>query len=236
MRRFLLSLIAALTLFGQALAATAPETSRVDTARTFADALVETHQSEVQAKRDVDAIPVGPNRGNLILMAIVRNCTRTKMKLNVTIERLRQIHIADPQFNTLVPYLVENYTRKVELYDEMIQAAQLLLAGPKPGVDYGKVTGHMPEITAQVEYVDESIFKITPMVGLLLVLQKPDSKNHPSHLWITRQQGLEIITRLQRGFGGALDVKEQNWTTNSASVLRTVLRDKGYMYSDDPWL
>jgi hypothetical protein len=235
MRSFIFPLIAALTLCGHTHAAPADDTNRFDVARTFADSLVETHQAEEQAKRDVAAIPIGPEQAQLVLMAMVRNGTRTKMKLNVMIERLRQIHIADPQFSSLVPYLADSYTRKAELYGEMVQAAKTLLAGPKKDVDYGRLTAHMPEVTAQVEFVDETIFKISPMVGLLLVSRKPDSKNHLSHLSITRQQSQELVTRLQRGFGSSLDAKEQNWTTSSASLLRTVLRDKGYKYADDAW-
>jgi hypothetical protein len=237
MRSFLLPLVAALTLCSLACAAlAADDTSRFDVARTFADALVETHQAEEQAKRDVAAIPMGPEQAQFILMAMVRNCTRTKMKLNVMIQRLRQIHIADPQFSTLVPYLADNYARKAELYDEMVEAAKTLLEGPKEGANYGKLAAHMPEVTAQVEFVDETIFKISPMIGLLLVSRKPDRKNHLSRLSITRQQARELTTKLQQGFGRALDAKEPNWTTSSASLLRTFLHDKGYKYADDPWL
>jgi hypothetical protein len=235
MRSFLLLLVAALTLCGLSYAAPADEMGRLEMARTFADALIETHQAEEQARRDLAAIPAGPNREQLVFMALVRNGTRTRMKLNVMIARLRQIHIADPRFATLVPSLADSYARKAELFGEMVEAAKMLLAGPKEGVDYGKLAGHMPEVTAQAEFVDETIFRISPMVSMLLISHKPDSKNHLSHLSITRQQALELITRLQRGFGTSLDAKEQNWTISSASLLRTMLRDKGYKYADDPW-
>jgi len=127
------------------------------------------------------------------------------------------------------------YSQKADLSGEIVQAAQTMLAGPKPDVDYGKLAGHMPEVTAQIEYVNETIFKATPMVAYSLISTKPDSKNHLSHLSITRKQAKELISSLQTGFGKSIDAKDQNWTTAAASLLRTFLRDKGYKYLDDPW-
>jgi len=231
MRLILVTLFAALTLSSQCYAEAVEDTSRYD----FVRELVETHQEEERANLELAAISKGADSWQEVMMSIIRNGTRTRMKLNATIGRLQRKRLTDKKFDMLIPYLTKMYTRKIELYDEMVQAAQTILAGPKPGVDYGKLAGHMPEITAQVEFVDESIFKIVPMVVILIVSDKPDSENHLSHFSITHKQAQDLLSTLQTGFGQSLDAKEQNWTTSSASVMRTYLRDKGFKYSDASW-
>lgn len=212
------------------------QTRPYEFARAFVEQLIETHQVEQLAAREFAAPQKGSGDQQKILISAVRNCTRMKLKLNVMIGRVEQMHLADPNFDKLPPYITQMYARKVELCSEIVQTAQTLLEGPKNGVDYGKLAGHMSEVTAQVEHVNESIFKATPMIALSLVSKRLDSENHLSHLSITRQQAQDLVGRLQSAFGKSLDAKDQNWTTSSASLMRTVLRDKGYKYADDPWL
>src|SRR5471032_370959 len=210
-------------------------TERYELARTFVEELVGMHQAEVLMNRDLKAIPQNSDRTQATMIAIVRNGTRTRMRLNVTIRLLQQIEPVDKNFESLISYLINMYGRKEQLYAEMVDAGKTMLAGEKPGVDYGVLVGRMPEVRAQLEFVDESIFKAVPMLGMLMVSDKPDSKGHLSHFAITRKEAQEIISMIQIGFGKSLDAKEQNWTTSSASILRTYLRDKGFKYSDDPW-
>jgi hypothetical protein len=198
----------------------------------FVQELVETKEYQDLAKREFDS--ARKENAQEVMMAIIRNGTRVKLRLAATVGRLEEMHLDHP-FETLLPTLTEFYNKKIALYDEMVTTAQTFVEGPKPGVDYAKLSAHMPEITAQVEYVDESIFKMTPLVFALLISQKPDSHNHLSHMSITHQQANELVSSLQRGFGKSLDAKDQDWTVSSASVLRYYLRDKGYKYADDPW-
>jgi hypothetical protein len=236
LKRPLAFLLLAVILCGPSQADTAQQTSPYEFARAFVDQLIEAHQGEQLAAREFAAAQKGSDGQQQILISAVRNCTRMKLKLNVMIGRVEQMHLADANFDKLPPYLTQMYARKVDLCGEIVQTAQTLLEGPKAGVNYGKLAGHMPEVTAQVEHVNESIFKATPMVALSLVSNRPDSKNRLSHLSITRKQAQDLLGRLQTAFGKSLDAKDQNWTTSSASLMRTVLRDKGYKYADDPWL
>ena len=93
----------------------------------------------------------------------------------------------------------------------------------------------MPEITAEMEYADESIFKMTPLVFATLINNKPDTKNHLSHLIITKAEGKKLVDSINSRFGSSLSEKNQNWTVSSASVLKTYLAENGYKFSDDPW-
>lgn len=234
---FLFSISTILAL-GKCYAEPIQTTSPYEFASLFVEHLVETHQVEELANREITEIQKNSkshNQGQQILLSVIRNSTRAKLRLNVIISRLKQVQLADANFTILTPYLIDMLTRKVDLFNEIIQSAQDLLSGPKTDTDYGKLAGHMPEITAQVEFINESIFKATPMVGMLLISHKPDSKNHLSHLSVTRQEARRLVTRLQTAFGKSLNDKDQNWTTGSASLIFTVLYDKGYKYTDDPW-
>jgi len=210
----------------------AEDTPHYSVLSEFVRELVETKNNEVIAKSEFASIPQGNTQETM--MSIIRNGTRVKLKLSETINRLKQIHLDKP-YDTLIPSLTEFYTQKLNLYEDMVTTAKTFAAGPQPSVDYGKLAAHMPEITASVDYVDESIFKVTPMVFMLVISDKPDSQNHLSHLAITHKEDVDTLATLQRGFGASMDAKEQSWTVSSASVLRTYLRDKGYKFSDDPW-
>lgn len=229
---FLLSLF---MMFGAKDAQSSNNNYRLEFAGEFIRGLVEAHQSEDAARRDIDGIKKDAEYMQKLMSSIIRNGTRTKMRLQVRLNRLEKIKINDKKFDILVPTVTDLYSRKLALYEEIVRAAQTIIAGPRPDVDYGKLAAHLPEITAQLEFLDETIFKVVPMVGILLISPKPDSKGHLSHFSITRNEAQQLISAIESGFGKSLDEEDQNWNTSSASVLRTYLRDKGFKFSDDKW-
>lgn len=176
----------------------------------------------------------GTEKTQQIMLATIRNGTRMNLKLRTSIYTLKGMKLKKP-FDTLIPAIIFWNEKKMKLYDELIKTAKVFVGGQKANVDYSKLTGRAPEITAEMEYADESLFKITPMVFMLLIDQKPDSKNHLSHLAITKAEGQKLVDSINNYFGTSLDEKEQNWTVSAASVLRVYLTEKGYKYSDDPW-
>ena len=92
----------------------------------------------------------------------------------------------------------------------------------------------MPQIRAQLDYIDQALFEATPSIFITLIDMKPDSQNHASHLIITKAERAGLIDDLNTDFGSKLDQKEPNYTVGAASVLRTYLL-KDYKCSDDPW-
>ena len=81
----------------------------------------------------------------------------------------------------------------------------------------------MPEITAALEYIDESIFQSMVLVFALLIDEKPDSKGHMSHLNITKAQRQKLIENINVLFGESLDKQNKNWTVSSAALLKSYL-------------
>lgn len=235
MRSVLIFLLSSFMIFGMTNAQSSNNNYRLEFASEFIRGLVEMHQSEDAARRDIDGIKKDAEYMQKLMSSIIRNSTLTKMRLQVRLNRLEKVEINDKNFDILVPAVADLYSRKMALYQEIVLAAQAIIAGQRPDVDYGRLAGHIPEITAQIEFLDESLFKVVPMVGMLLISPKPDSKGQLSHFSITRNEAQKLISALENGFGKSLDENDQNWTTSSASVLRTYLRDKGFKFSDDKW-
>ena len=108
------------------------------------------------------------------------------------------------------------------------------MTAPKPGTDPKKFAAEMPQLRAKLDYADETIFKMTPLVFGTLIDMKPDSQNHASHLIITKDERADLINEIDTLFGQKLYSKDQNYIVSAASVLRAALK-KDFRSSDDPW-
>ena len=214
----------------------AQETRHYDVVTEFIRELAETKASQDIATTEfAETQKLGAAEKSTQTMAgIIRNSTRVSLKLRASNSRLSSMQLKEP-YEDLIPTIARWNEEKLKLWGEMSQIAKTFLGGPKPNVDYAKLSARMPEITAMMEYADESIFRLTPMVFMLLIDPKEDSKGHLSHLIITKKEGRQLTGSINNYFGSSLDKKDQNWTVSSASVLRTYLTEKGYKYSDDPW-
>jgi hypothetical protein len=167
-----------------------------------------------------------------IMLDAIRNGTRFKLELNASIGALERMNLKEP-FETLLPNTIQCYKYKTELFGEMVEISKLLVDGvPKPDIDYTKITGRMPEITAQVEYIDESIFQSMPLVFALLIDEKPDKDGHMSRLNITKAQRKKLIDNINGSFGKSLNNKNKTWTVRSAALLKAYLL-KDYKCADE---
>lgn len=157
------------------------------------------------------------------MMTAIRNSTRVKLEMNYSIAALNDMKLNKP-FETLLPTTIQFYKQKVKLHNEIIEITKMFLdQTPKAGVDYAKMAARMPEITASLEYIDESIFQTMVLVFALLIDKKADSKGHMSHLNITKAQRQKLIDNINGLFGDSLDKQNKNWTVSSAALLKTYL-------------
>ena len=231
--KFLPLIVSSLLFFSGA--SVAQETPRYDVVAEFVHQLSETKKFQDIATRDMaESAKLKPaERSQRTLTDIIRNGTRVNLQLRLNVNMLNGMTLNKP-FETVIPYLITVNEEKLKLYEELIEIAKILIKGPQKGVDYSKFSARLPEITAEMEYIEESIFKVTPMVFALLIDQKSDSKNHLSHLIITKEQGKKLIASLNNEFGSSMDDKNQNWTVSSASVLKSYLTKKNFKFADDP--
>lgn len=163
----------------------------------------------------------------------IHTSTLIQLELRSQSEMLKSMRL-NPPFDTLIPNLTGFYEHKIALHQRLIDISSAFIEGPKPDVDYGKLAAELPKIRAELEYIDHAVFDVTPLMFAMLIDMKPDSRNHASHLIITKAERTKLIGNLNRSFGSKLDQKDQNFTVSSASVLKSYLL-KDYKCSDDPW-
>ena len=163
----------------------------------------------------------------------IHTSTLIQLELRSQIGMLKGMRLKPP-FDDLTKTITGFYEEKVTLHQSMIDIASAFVGGPKPDVDYGKLAAEMPKIRASLEFVDNAIFEATPLIFATLIDQKPDSRNHVSHLIITKAERTKLLGDIAARFGSKLDQKNQNTTVSAASVLRAYLL-KEFKCSDDPW-
>jgi hypothetical protein len=163
----------------------------------------------------------------------IRNSTRVQLELRSSIGMLSGMHLKPP-VDGIPQSIIDLYKQKIEYHQELIDIASQFSAGQKPGVDYGKLAAEMPKITATLEYLDETLFKVTPAVFGALIDMKADIQGHVSHLVITKAERQKLIQSLKSSFGSKLSAKNQNYTVSAASVLLSYLQ-KDFKCSDEPW-
>lgn len=167
------------------------------------------------------------------LLSGIHGSTRIQLELRSQIGMLREMHLKAP-FDTLVPNISSFYEQKIRLNQKLIDITTTFLGEPKSGVDYGKLTAEMPKTRAELDFIDESLLKCAPFVFATLIDQKPDSKNHMSHLVITKEERAQLIADLAEKFGSKLDEDKPGYIVATAQVLKAYLL-KDYRCSDEPW-
>lgn len=207
------------------------ETPHYDVAVEYIRSLGAIHNIQRKADREFQEDNQTDNPAIAKIMSGIRSSTRIKLELNTSIATLKRMNLRKP-FETLLPTTIKLYKRKIDLYNETVEISKAFIDRPKPGVDYSKMTARMPEITASVEYIDETIFQMMPLVFALLVDEKPDSEGHMNHLNITKEQRQRLINDINGFFGESLDEEKKNWTVSSAALLKAYLL-KDYKCTDE---
>lgn len=224
------STVLVLLAIGTVSQASAKETSHLAFVTEYIHELAANEDARANAEKEFKATS---NSSRDIFSAIIHSSTLIQLNLNSQISALKSMHL-NPPFDNIIPTIIEWDEHKIDLYQKIIDISTIFLSGPKPGVDYGKLSAEMPKIRALINYSDESLFKITPLIFMTLINQKPDSKNHLSHLIITKKEREKLLDYLTTAFGKKLEQKNQNYTVSSASVLKEYLL-KGFKCSDEPW-
>ncbi len=164
--------------------------------------------------------------------AAIRAGTRIVLELSSQVSMLKGMTLNSP-FDTLPGAIAAFYEQKIKVQNRFMEIATAFESGPKPGVDYGALAAEAPKLTAMAEYIDRSLFQMTPLIFATLIADKPDNQGHMSRLRITRAERDGLVRSLQIDFDGKMDQTDQNYTVSAATVLRDYLIKKGYKCSDD---
>jgi hypothetical protein len=204
-----------------------PDTSHLAFVKEFIRELSAIEEIRSKAEQDNKKDP------NLTFENMVHSATFFELELGSQIRMLSGMTLSDP-FDTLIPGMTGFYEEKIKLWDRMKEIGGDFIAGPREGVDYQKLAAELPELRAKLEYMDQSIFQTSSLVFSTLIDKKPDSKNHVSHLIITKAERAKLFDQLDTAFGKKLDEKNPNYTVGTAVILREGLKKK-FKCSDEPW-
>jgi hypothetical protein len=96
---------------------------------------------------------------------VVLTSTRMILTLRGQVSMLKSFNLGETnRSQEPVNSIIDFDNQKIDLWQAFQEAGKLMMAGPQPGVDYGKLAGDMPEITARIEYLDKGLFTATPLV------------------------------------------------------------------------
>jgi hypothetical protein len=204
-----------------------PETSHLAFVSEYIHQLGATEDLRESGERELKQDPKAS------FSTMIHTGTLFQLELKSQIAMLKSMRLNAP-YDDLIPTITGFYEDKIALWQKIIDSSTAFVAGPKPDVDYDKLAAEVPQVRAQLEFIDESLFKATPLIFATLINEKPDSKNHASHLIITKVERAKLIHDLKIEFGTKLDQKNPNYTVSSARVLKGYLL-KDFKCSDDPW-
>lgn len=167
------------------------------------------------------------------IAAAIRGSTRMILELRSHVAILKNFNLGDTNSSQeLVGNIIQIDDAKIGQWQRMGEIAKALMAGPDPGIDYGKLSGEMPEINAQLEFLDKTLFDATPLVFAVLISPTPDKDGHMSRLIITKNERAGLIDSLNTFFGDKLHEENQNYIVSSAQLLVAYF-NKGYRCTDE---
>ena len=138
------------------------------------------------------------------------------------------------QVQAVTTGIAKFYDYKYKIWQEISDNCSTFLT-QKDGVDYQQLAANAPKLTAQLEYIDKSIFQTIPLVFASLDDPREDREKHLSHIVITKAERDTLVKSINSYFGKKLVAADQNYTVSAASVLRSYLIEKGYKTADEPW-
>jgi hypothetical protein len=164
----------------------------------------------------------------------IRVGTRTVFEMNESILRLDGIAV-DGQWAKFRDMLKRLDADRIRIFRELNQMAKAMMSGPKPGVDYGAMAAHAPELTAEIEQVDKSMFTMAQAMFFALVDDQrlgPDGNLH--RLLLTKKERAGMIHLIDEVWGQTLEDKNSSGIVSAAWVIKLGLTRPHYKSADEP--
>ncbi|MDI3564209.1 hypothetical protein [Bradyrhizobium sp. Arg816] len=164
----------------------------------------------------------------------IRVGSRTLFEMRENASRLDRIGL-DIRWGEFRDLLKSFHSQRMAGVEEMTQMSKAMLSGPAPGVNYGAMTARAPELTAQVEQIDKTMFTMSQPLFLALVDEgrvEADGKLH--HLILNKKDRADIIHTIDIAFGQSLDDKNATSIVNAAWAIKYGLTRPNYKAADEP--
>jgi hypothetical protein len=156
---------------------------------------------------------------------------RYRRELGQQVARMRSLRIAPPS-QDLPEKIADLYSRKLELYQEVIAACSALKGQTVGDVNSLEVMAAVSKYDARVDAVDRELFRSASAVFWTLLQQRSETRKHPSRLVITTTQKTNLLRQIERDFGAELQDEQQTYLVNAGSVIHDYL--KSHKASDEP--
>lgn len=186
----------------------------------------------VRVSAEQDLVSQKNAKVNESFYAGIYTAKQMQLALNTQINILKGERL-DAPFETLVLSTIKIYEYEVNLYQKVIDMDSAFIAGPKPGVDYGKLAAEQPQIVAELDYAKDTLFKTAPLYFYaLLDMKRTDAQDNACFLLITKSERAQLLDEINTDFGTKIDLQDQSYAVNIAQVLKTGLNK--YKASDEP--
>jgi hypothetical protein len=165
----------------------------------------------------------------------IRVGTRTLFEMRESVSRLDMIGL-DTRWGKFRDLLKSLHNQRMAAVGEMNQMSKAMLSGPAPGVNYGAMTARAPELTAEVEQIDKSLFKMSQALFFALVDEgRVEADGNLHHLILSQKDRADLIHTIDIDFGQSLDdSKNATSIVNAAWAIKYGLTRPIYKAADEP--
>jgi len=167
------------------------------------------------------------------LLTSIRVGSRTLFQMNESINRLSMIKV-DGRWAEFRDLLKQLHEERIASVQEMNEIGKALLSGPEQGVNYGKLTARAPELTAQVEEIDKTIFTMAHVMFFALVDDaRVGADGNLHHLLLTKKDRTSMVQLIDKIFGPTLEDKNSTHIVAAAWVIKYGLTRPQYKAADE---
>jgi hypothetical protein len=205
------------------------KTARIALVREFIREMEVLHRLQETAKKEFAEDTTAGK-----LTTSIRVGTRTLFEMRENVSRLDMIGL-DPRWGEFRDLLKSFHNQRMAAIQEMNQMSKAMLSGPAPGVNYGAMTARAPELTAQVEQIDKSMFTMSQPLFLSLVDEgRAEADGNLHHLILNKKDRADIVHTIDTAFGRSLDDKNATSIVNAAWAIKYGLTRPNYKSADEP--
>lgn len=208
----------------------AEKTARIALVREFVREMEVLYRLQETAKKEFaeDSSTTGK------LTTSIRVGTRTLFEMQESVSRLQMIGL-DARWGEFRDLLKSFDNQRIAAVQEMNQMGKLMLSGPVPGVNYGAMTARAPELTAQVEQIDKSMFTMSqPFFFALVDEGRVEADGNLHHLILNKKDRADMVRTIDTAFGPSLDDKNATSIVNAAWAIKYGLTRPTYKAADEP--
>jgi hypothetical protein len=168
------------------------------------------------------------------MMACIHSNTRYDLEVGAAIRTMRSTRLVgvDKELQTVPQSIADLYAQRQQIVGQMTKVCSAFAEGPKDGVDYKGLATLMPQIRAQLDYLDNTMFEASPLVFATLISDVPDAQGHASHLVISCDDRKRLVDHIDSSFGAKLAAKNANFGVSQAQLIRAKLLE--YKCAEEP--